>query len=52
MPVHQNHYQKVTNLLDYAKQQGWQRQVETNEEVKNNLATIIERLKKEMGVTS
>ena len=52
LPVHQNHYQKVTNLLDYAKQQGWQRQVETNEEVKNNLATIIERLKKEMGVTS
>ncbi len=44
LPVHQKHYQNVCSLLDYAKQQGWQRQVETNEEVKKNLETIIEKL--------
>lgn len=44
LPVHQKHYQSVCKLLDYAKQQGWQRQVETNEEVKKNLETIIKRL--------
>lgn len=44
LPIHQKHYQSVCSLLDYAKQQGWQRQVETNEEVKKNLETIIARL--------
>lgn len=47
LPVHEKHYQSVCSLLDYAKQQGWQRQIETNEEVKDNLETIIKKLKEE-----
>ena len=47
LPVHQKHYQSVCSLLDYVKQQGWQRQIETNEEVKKNLETIIKRLQDE-----
>ncbi|GAA0504337.1 site-specific integrase [Salinibacillus aidingensis] len=44
LPIHKKHYESVCSLIDYAKQQGWQRQVETNEEVKDNLETIIEKL--------
>lgn len=47
LPVHEKHYQSACSLVDYAKQQGWQRQVETNEEVKENLETIIKKLKEE-----
>lgn len=45
LPVHERHYERVCSLIDYAKEEGWQRQVETNEEVKKNLETIISTLK-------
>lgn len=44
LPIHQKQYEKVNKLLNHAKQQGWQRQIETNEEVRNNLDTIIKKL--------
>lgn len=47
LSVHQKHYEKVKVLLNYAKQQGWQRQIETNEEIRSNLETIIKRLQEE-----
>lgn len=34
LPIHEKHLKNVCRLIDYAKQKGWQRQVETNEEVK------------------
>lgn len=45
LPVHEQHYERICSLVDYAKEQGWQRQIETNETVKENLETIISTLK-------
>lgn len=45
LPVHEQHYQRVCSLIDYAKEKGWQRQIETNEEVKENLEVILEKLR-------
>ena len=44
LSVHKKHYEKVCNFLTHAEKQGWQRQIETNEEVKINLESIIDRL--------
>lgn len=45
LPVHEKHYKQVCSLIQYSKEQGWERQLETNEEVKQNLEIIIANLK-------
>lgn len=42
---HEEHLERTKQLLDRAKQNQWQRQVETNERVKNRLEQIIHSLK-------
>ena len=41
---HKEHLARTQRLLDHAKQQGWQRQVEMNERLKTNLETLIRTL--------
>ena len=42
---HEEHLERTKEILDRAKQNQWQRQVETNERVKNRLEQIIHSLK-------
>jgi integrase/recombinase XerD len=47
LPQHEEQLKETNRILDVAKSQGWQRQVEMNNNVKKNLEIIIERLKTE-----
>jgi len=42
---HEEHLDRTKEILNRAKQNQWQRQVETNERVKNRLEQIIHSLK-------
>lgn len=46
LPTHQEQLQKTNQIIQHAKANGWQRQVEMNEAVKGRLENIIESLEK------
>lgn len=50
LPQHQHQLEVTNKIIETAKEHGWQRQVEMNLAVKNNLQKIITKLKEEKNV--
>ncbi len=47
LPQHQNQLEMTNKIIETAKENGWQRQVEMNVAVKNNLEKIISKLRED-----